>query len=185
MPLERLEMSLPEVLVFQPQVFGDHRGFFLETYHRQKYAELGLTATFVQDNLSRSKGGILRGLHYQLRRPQGKFVFVIRGEIFDVAVDIRRGSPTFGKWVGVTLSEENHKQIYVPPGFAHGFCVLSESADVMYKVTDHYGGAADDFGIMWNDPQIGIPWPIQNPTLSDKDTKHPTLATVNPENLPV
>ena len=169
-----VEAAIPGVKVIEPKVFGDHRGFFLETYHRRRYRDAGITADFVQDNHSRSKRGILRGLHYQLRHPQGKLVWCILGAIFDVAVDLRPGSTTFGKWVGVHLSSENKKQVWVPPGFAHGFCVLSEHAEVIYKCTDFYD-AADEGGIVWNDPTIAIDWPITDPILSDKDAKLPSL----------
>jgi dTDP-4-dehydrorhamnose 3,5-epimerase len=149
-------------------VYRDTRGFFLETYHAQKYGEAGIPTSFVQDNHSRSVCGSLRGLHAQLIQPQGKLVRVIDGEIFDVAVDIRRGSPKFGTWLGVFLSSENFRQMYIPPGFAHGFCVVSEVAEVEYKCTDFYypGG---DLTISWNDPEIGISWPIRDPMLSEKD----------------
>ncbi|MBN2212002.1 MAG: dTDP-4-dehydrorhamnose 3,5-epimerase, partial [Sedimentisphaerales bacterium] len=169
---------------FEPPVFGDARGFLQQTWHQRQYAELGLSVTFVQDNHSRSGRGILRGLHYQLKHPQGKLVSVIRGEIFDVAVDIRRGSPTFGRWVGEILNDENHRQLYIPPGFAHGFCVLSDVADVYYKCTDFYAGPEDDYGIIYNDPTINIDWPVNKPILSEKDLQRPTLATAAPNSLP-
>jgi dTDP-4-dehydrorhamnose 3,5-epimerase len=169
-----VETAIPSVKVIEPKVFGDHRGFFLETYHRKRYREAGIGTDFVQDNHSRSKKGILRGLHYQLRHPQGKLVWCIVGSIFDVAVDLRPGSTSFGKWVGVNLSSENKKQVWVPPGFAHGFCVTSEHAEVIYKCTDLYD-AADEGGIVWNDPTVAIDWPITDPILSDKDAKLPLL----------
>ena len=169
-----VESEISGVRVIEPKVFGDHRGFFLETYHKKRYREAGIHGEFVQDNHSRSKKGILRGLHYQLRHPQGKLVWCILGSIFDVAVDLRPGSITFGKWVGVHLSSENKKQVWVPPGFAHGFCVTSEHAEVIYKCTDFYD-AADEAGILWNDPTIGIDWPITDPILSDKDAKLPLI----------
>ncbi len=169
--------ALPEVLVVEPEVFQDKRGFFLETYHARKYAEMGIPAVFVQDNHSRSQHNTLRGLHAQGRHPQGKLVRVIQGEIFDVAVDIRPVSATFGRWVGVWLSAQNFRQVYVPPGFAHGFCVLSESAEVVYKCTDFHD-PADEIGIVWNDPEIGIAWPVAEPILSDKDRRAPRLAEV-------
>lgn len=159
--------ELPGVLILEPRVFGDHRGFFLETYHRARYQQAGVAETFVQDNHSRSRRGVLRGLHYQLVQPQGKLVAVTRGTVFDVAVDIRRGSPTFGRWVGVTLDDDNHRQFYVPPGFAHGFCVLSDEADFVYKCTDYYHPDSEH-GIAWNDPAIGIAWPELDFTLSEK-----------------
>jgi dTDP-4-dehydrorhamnose 3,5-epimerase len=161
--------TIPDVLLIEPLVLGDHRGFFMETYHRRKLAEAGLDVTFVQDNLSRSRRGILRGLHYQIRQPQGKFVSVMRGEIFDVAVDMRRSSLTFGQWVGQILSDENHLTLYVPEGFAHGFSVLSEVADVLYKCTDFYAPEYERT-VYWNDPDIGVEWPLsETPILSDKD----------------
>src|SRR5687767_8419577 len=169
-----VESEISGVRVIEPKVYGDHRGFFLETYHKKRYREAGIAGEFVQDNHSRSKKGILRGLHYQLRHPQGKLVWCIFGAIFDVAVDLRPGSTTFGKWVGVHLSSENKKQVWVPPGFAHGFCVLSEHAEVIYKCTDFYD-AADEGGIVWNDPTIAIEWPITDPILSEKDAKLPLL----------
>lgn len=177
------ELELPGVLVIEPKVFGDERGFFLETYHRQRYREAGIPRPFVQDNHSRSQRGVLRGLHYQLTHPQGKLVMAVKGEIFDVAVDIRRGSRTYGQWAGAILSEKNHKQIYVPEGFAHGFCVLSEVADVIYKCTDVYT-PGDDFGICWSDPDIGIDWPAGTPLLSEKDGQNPLLKDMPAENLP-
>ena len=164
----------PEVLLIEPDVFPDPRGFFMETFHSIKYAEHGLPAVFLQDNHSRSSRGVLRGLHYQLNNPQGKLVRVVSGEVFDVAVDIRRGSPWFGKWVGAILSEENHRQMYVPPGFAHGFCTLSESADFLYKCTDLYA-PGDEYGIAWDDPEIAIEWPEMDYLISDKDLANPLL----------
>jgi dTDP-4-dehydrorhamnose 3,5-epimerase len=164
----------PGVLVIEPDVFRDPRGFFMETFHAEKFRSQGLPESFVQDNHSRSTRGVLRGLHYQLQHPQGKLVRVIYGEIFDVAVDIRTGSPYFGRWVGVVLSEENLKQMYIPPGFAHGFCVLSERADVLYKCTDFYA-PGDEYGIAWNDPDIGIEWPQLDYLLSDKDRRNARL----------
>lgn len=167
---------IPGVLLLCPDSFKDERGYFMETYHTRKYRDLGIVRDFVQDNLSHSCRGTLRGLHYQLRTPQAKLVHVVRGEIFDVAVDIRRGSPTFGQWVGETLSAENHRQLFVPEGFAHGFCVVSEEAEVWYKCAACYV-PDDDRGILWSDPAIGIAWPVARPLLSPKDTRHPTLAT--------
>ncbi|MDZ7753979.1 MAG: dTDP-4-dehydrorhamnose 3,5-epimerase [Gammaproteobacteria bacterium] len=165
-------LAIPEVLLIEPDVFGDSRGYFQETWHAKKYAELGLPADFVQDNHSRSTRGVLRGLHYQLDHPQGKLVRVVTGAVFDVAVDIRRGSPTFGHWAGAELTEENFHQLYVPPGFAHGFCVLSETADFLYKCTDFYAPESEH-GIIWNDPDIGIQWPAPGGAadfrISDKD----------------
>ena len=167
--------GIPDVLIIEPDVYRDARGFFLETYHEEKYREGGVAGPFVQDNHSRSVGGTLRGLHLQARRPQGKLIRVVEGEIFDVAVDVRRGSPSFGRWVGHSLSAENFRQCWVPPGFAHGFCVLSEFAHVEYKCTELYDPAGE-LGIVWNDPALGIVWPIQNPIVSDRDRRHPKLA---------
>ena len=169
--------TLPGVLVIEPDVRQDGRGFFIETYQAERYREHGIAGTFVQDNHSRSIGGTLRGLHLQLRRPQGKLIRVIEGEIFDVAVDVRRGSPAFGRWVGVSLSAANFKQCFIPPGFAHGFCVLSPIAQVEYKCTDFYDPASE-IGIAWNDPAIGIAWPVAEPLLSPRDSRHPTLDAV-------
>ncbi|WP_420628068.1 dTDP-4-dehydrorhamnose 3,5-epimerase [Candidatus Leptofilum sp.] len=176
MPFQFRQLAIPEVISVEPQLFGDSRGFFMETYQFEIFAANGIAASFVQDNHSRSAKGVLRGLHYQKEpHAQGKLLKVVIGEIFDVAVDIRRSSPTFGQWVGEILSAENGRLLYVPPGFAHGFCVLSETADLMYKTTDYYHPASEK-GIMWNDPQIGIAWPISNPLLSARDQKLPTLA---------
>jgi dTDP-4-dehydrorhamnose 3,5-epimerase len=166
--------EIPEVVVVEPEVFRDPRGFFLETFHEEKYRKGGIFGPFVQDNHSRSTRRTLRGLHAQLRRPQGKLVRAVRGEVFDVAVDIRRRSPTFGKWVSTVLSEENFRQIFVPPGFAHGFCVLSEIAEIEYKCTDFYF-REDEVGIRWDDPALAIPWPIREPLLSPKDAALPLL----------
>jgi len=177
------ELDLPGVLVIEPQVFGDPRGFFMETFNHRRYAEAGLDRVFVQDNHSHSSRGVLRGLHYQLTHPQGKLVFAVKGEIFDVAVDIRRGSPTFGNWVGVYLSETDHKQIFVPEGFAHGFCVLSEEADVIYKCTDVYT-PGDDYGVLWSDETIAIDWPIEPTGLSGKDAQNPRLNDMPEKHLP-
>lgn len=176
--------SLPDVLIIEPRAFEDKRGFFMETYHQKRYEQSSISCIFVQDNLSHSVRGILRGLHYQLQHPQAKLVQVINGAIFDVAVDIRQGSPTFGKWTGAHISDKNRHQIFVPEGFAHGFCVLSETADVIYKCTDFYT-PDDERGILWSDLSIGIDWPIADPLLSDKDSQYPCLRDVPPEHLPV
>lgn len=161
--------SIPDVLILEPRVFGDARGFFLESYNQRVFREAtGLEVEFVQDNHSRSAHGVLRGLHYQLQQTQDKLVRVVEGEILDVAVDVRRSSPTFGRWVGVSLSAENHRQLWVPRGFAHGFCVVSEYAQVLYKTTDYYA-PEHERSILWNDPGIGIDWPCDEPLLSDKD----------------
>ncbi|OIO10084.1 MAG: dTDP-4-dehydrorhamnose 3,5-epimerase [Elusimicrobia bacterium CG1_02_63_36] len=172
-----LPTEIPEVIVVEPDVFGDARGFFLESYHEKKYREGGIAGPFVQDNHSRSGKGILRGLHAQLKRPQGKLVRVLRGAVFDVAVDIRKGSASFGRWVGVELTGENHKQLWVPPGFAHGFSTLSDEVDFAYKCTDFYD-ASDEIGIVWNDPDIGVDWRLREPVLSKKDAALPTLKEV-------
>ena len=169
--------AIPDVILVEPAVFPDDRGFFLETYHQKKYADGGIPGLFVQDNHSYSIRGTLRGLHAQLRQPQGKLVRAVQGEIFDVAVDIRPDSPTFGQWVGEILSGENFRQLWVPPGFAHGFCVLSETAHVQYKCTDFYV-RDDEVGIVWNDPGIGIDWPLAEPLLSPKDRDAPTLEAI-------
>ena len=177
------EATLSGVIIVEPDVFGDARGFFMETYHAKKYAEGGIREAFVQDNFSRSVRNTLRGLHYQYPNAQGKLVSVVSGEVFDVAVDIRKGSPHFGKWFGVRLSEENKKQVYVPSGFAHGFCVLSETAEFVYKCTTFYS-PKDERGILWNDPAIGIRWPVSEPILSEKDQVYKTLKE-SEKNLPV
>ena len=172
-----IRTELPDVIIIEPDIYRDSRGFFLETYHEARYREGGIPGPFVQDNHSRSLRGTLRGLHAQSRRAQGKLVRVIQGEIFDVAVDVRRGSPTFGRWSAARLSAENFLQCWIPPGFLHGFYVLSESAEVEYKCTDLYD-PADEFGVIWNDPQIGIDWPVESPILSAKDRSLPRLAEI-------
>ncbi len=169
-----IETELPGVVVIEPEVHKDERGFFLETFHGERYRRHGLPEVFVQDNHSRSVRGTLRGLHAQLRRPQGKLVRVVAGEVWDVAVDIRVGSPTFRKWVAVVLSAGNFRELYVPPGFAHGFCVLSEVAEVEYKCTDYYDPESE-LRLAWNDPELAIPWPVQDPILSAKDRAARTL----------
>lgn len=166
--------ELPNVLVIEPDVFADERGFFLETYHSSRFRDAGLPEMFVQDNHSRSARGVLRGLHYQEPGPQGKLVRCTRGTMWDVAVDIRVGSPTFGRWVGVELTEENKRMLFVPEGFAHGFCALTDDCDVIYKCTALYE-RENDRGILWNDPDIGIRWPIAQPLLSKKDAAAPRL----------
>jgi dTDP-4-dehydrorhamnose 3,5-epimerase len=175
--MEILKSSIPEVIVLAPPVFTDSRGYFLETYQQKKYAELGIPKPFVQDNQSYSTKNVLRGLHFQLRYPQGKLVRVTQGTVFDVAIDIRKNSPTFGKWHGEILSAENHKQMYIPENFAHGFCVLSDSAEFLYKCTDFYV-PGDEGGLIWNDPQLGIKWPIDTPILSAKDAALPQIADI-------
>jgi dTDP-4-dehydrorhamnose 3,5-epimerase len=176
--------AIPGVVVLEPKVFGDDRGYFLETWSCQKYEAAGIPAVFVQDNVSFSRKGVLRGLHYQNPHAQGKLVQVMSGEVFDVAVDIRAGSPTFGKSVGEILSEKNHRQMYIPPGLAHGFCVLSDTVLFAYKCTDTYNAAAEG-GIFWNDPDLGIVWPIREPILSPKDEKYPRLRDVPKDRLPI
>lgn len=175
--------AIPGVILIEPDVFGDSRGFFMETWHAQKYAEAGLDIPFIQVNHSRSSQGVLRGLHYQLEQPQGKLVRVSHGAVFDVAVDIRKGSPTFGQWVGYELSGENFRQLYIPPGFAHGFCVLSESADFIYKCTDFYAPEYEHC-IRWNDPDIGIKWPGDDFLVSEKDGQAALLKDLD-EYLPI
>lgn len=172
------ETPLRDLLRIEPRVFGDARGFFLETYQQSRFQTAGLPATFVQDNQSRSQRGTLRGLHFQSPQPQGKLIFVISGEIWDVAVDLRRSSPTFGQWYGVTLNETNHWQLYVPEGFAHGFCVLSETADVFYKCTSGYAPECEHT-LLWNDPDLNIPWPVSEPLLSAKDQRGSKLKDLN------
>lgn len=184
MPIDLIKMSLPGVLVIDPDMFKDNRGFFMETYHQVKYTEWGIDCVFVQDNFSHSRRGTLRGLHYQLHHPQAKLIYVINGEIFDIAVDIRRGSPTFGRWAGTYLSGENNRQIFIPEGFAHGFCVLSETADVIYKCTDFYA-PDDEYGVLWSDSFIGIGWPVKRPILSKKDSQYMGLNEIPEADLPV
>lgn len=167
--MQIIDTSIPDVKIIQPKVFGDNRGFFLETFEKKRYQKmLNIDLDFVQDNYSRSKKGVLRGLHFQHKNPQGKLVRVIRGEVFDVAVDIRKGSPTYGKWTGLILSEENKSQLWIPPGLAHGFLVLSDFADFEYKCTDYYYPSSE-VCLIWNDPTVGINWPDGEFLLSDKD----------------
>lgn len=179
-----IETSLPGVLIIEPRIFNDTRGFFLETWREERYRDLGIRHSFVQDNLSFSAvRGVLRGLHYQHPQAQGKLVTVIAGEVYDVAVDIRRGSPTFGQWTAVTLSGENHRQFWIPPGFAHGFCVTSATAYFMYKCTDVYNPATES-GILWNDPDLNIAWPTFEVVLSEKDQDYPMLKDTPLDRLP-
>jgi len=175
-----IETELKGVILIEPDVFTDPRGLFLETYHAIKYAVERIHGPFVQDNFSKSVRGTIRGLHYQLKNAQGKLMMVVEGTVFDVAVDIRTGSPTFGKWIGVELSADNKRQLYIPPGFAHGFCVTSETAGFIYKCTDLYS-PQDERGIIWNDPDLGIAWPISHPVLSAKDQSYKTLAEMAEE----
>ena len=181
--MERIQTSLPGVYELRPKVHRDARGFFLETYHLADLAQLGIPDTFVQDNHSQSAQGTLRGLHYQLRHPQAKLCRVVEGEALDVAVDIRIGSPCFGKWTSVRLSASAQNQIYIPAGFAHGFLALSNSVQFLYKCSDYYA-SGDEYGILWNDPALGIAWEVSSPVLSDKDSKNPVLASVPREHLP-
>ena len=174
-----VETALTGVLIIEPKAFGDHRGVFLETFQVERYREAGITLPFVQDNHSRSQRGVLRGLHFQKTRPQGKLVSVSRGAVYDVAVDIDPASATYGQFVGVELNDDNHRQLWIPPGYAHGFCVLSEVADFQYKCTDFYF-PADEGGLLWNDPDVGIPWPITEPQLSAKDANNPRLRDLKP-----
>ena len=183
-----IKTHLPGVIVFEPKVFGDSRGFFLETYREDVLKEAGINVNFVQDNHSRSTAGVLRGLHYQMIQPQGKLVRVTSGAVFDVAVDIRKGSPTFGQWYGAQLDEQSMRMMYIPHGHAHGFVVLTESADFLYKCTDYYHPQSE-YGIAWDDSDIGIDWPLQNLTLSelslsDKDKVNPMLKNQQEDRLP-
>ncbi len=177
------ELELPGVLLLEPKVYGDERGFFLETWHARHYAETGIPERFVQDNLSRSLKNVLRGLHYQIQRPQGKLVSVIEGEVFDVAADVDPDSETFGRWVGVRLSGDNKRQLYVPPGYAHGFCVLSQAAYFTYKCTEYYAPELER-GVRWDDPTLGIDWPIDEPIVNKRDAGWPTLEEAEREELP-
>jgi len=179
------ETTLPGVVIIEPAIFGDQRGFFQETFNQAKYSKFGIPDSFVQDNHSRSRRGVLRGLHYQLVQPQGKLVSVVRGEVFDVAVDVRKGSATFGQWEGVILNDTNHWQLYVPPGFAHGFCVLSDEVDFVYKCTDYYHPASER-SILWNDPGLNIDWPLKEDevSLSEKDKSALPLSEMNSSDLP-
>jgi len=183
-PLDIVQTSLPGVLEVHPDVFRDARGFFLETYQKAKYAALGVADSFVQDNHSRSVKGTLRGLHYQLRHPQAKLCFVVEGEALDVAVDIRVGSPYFGKWTSVLLSAEKHNQIYVPRGFAHGFLALTDAVLFFYKCSDFHD-PKDEYGIRWNDPELGIAWEVRDPLVSEKDARCPTLSSAPRQSLPL
>lgn len=183
MALQVIPQAIPEVKLVVPQVFGDSRGFFQETFKAGTYRDAGIEADFVQDNWSRSVRGTLRGLHYQLPNPQDKLVWVIRGEIYDIAVDVRRGSPTFGKWVSAVLSDANHHQFFIPAGFAHGFCVLSDEADFMYKCSRYYS-PKDEKGILWSDPALGIPWPVERPILSARDMALRPLGAMAADELP-
>jgi dTDP-4-dehydrorhamnose 3,5-epimerase len=179
-----LPTELDGVLVIEPNIFGDQRGFFLESFQKQRYRDAGIDIEFVQDNISFSVRHTLRGLHYQYPHGQAKLVQVLQGEIYDVAVDIRQGSPTFGRWTGVILSEENRRQFFLPEGFAHGFCVMSATALFMYKCSAYYA-PEEEGGIFWDDPDLGIPWPVQTPILSQRDSTFAPLSGVSPHRLPV
>lgn len=178
-----IETDVAGVLIVEPTVFSDNRGFLMETFQAERYAEAGVPGPFVQDNLSFSQYGILRGLHFQYPQAQGKLVYVLHGKVFDVAVDIRSNSPHFGRWFGIELSAENNRQLWVPPGFAHGFCVTSQTALCAYKCTDYYNPACE-MGIRWDDPKLRITWPIAQPSLSDKDAKGVLLAEIPVDRLP-
>ncbi|MDR3586013.1 MAG: dTDP-4-dehydrorhamnose 3,5-epimerase [Desulfosporosinus sp.] len=179
-----LATGLPGAVIIEPKIFGDPRGFFMETWNQARYADHGLPEIFVQDNISFSQRGVLRGLHFQNPYSQGKLVFVLQGEVFDVAVDIRLGSPTFGEWMGVTLSCENKRQFYIPEGFAHGFCVTSDTALFAYKCTETYQPQLE-YGVSWDDPDLGIRWPIEKPVLSEKDLEYTSLKKIESKFLPL
>jgi dTDP-4-dehydrorhamnose 3,5-epimerase len=181
--MKTIATPLEGLVIIEPRIFGDDRGFFLETHHQQRYRECGVDRSFVQDNLSFSVKGTLRGLHFQIAKPQAKLVQALTGEIFDVAVDLRPDSTTFGNWFGIQLSEQNKYQLFIPEGFAHGFCVLSESAHFSYKCSDYYD-PQDEGGILWSDQDLAIDWPIKNPLLSEKDRRFPVLADLTPDSLP-
>lgn len=181
--MKRTETALPGVCLLDPKVFGDARGFFFESFNARTLEVVGIQRTWVQDNISRSQRGVLRGLHYQLGKPQAKLVQVLAGEVYDVVLDVRRGSPTFGRWIGERLSGETHRMLYIPEGYAHGFCVLSETADFFYKVTDYYS-PADERGVLWNDPALAIPWPLTEPLLSERDRRWKPLAQCAVAELP-
>jgi dTDP-4-dehydrorhamnose 3,5-epimerase len=182
--MKRIETDIPDLILIEMDVYRDSRGFFMESYHARKFEELGISKPFVQDNHSRSVRCALRGLHYQLPHAQGKLVRVTMGTVFDAAVDIRVGSPTFGKYFGTILSAENLRQMYIPEGFAHGFCALSEETELQYKCTDFYAKECD-LGIAWNDPDLGVDWPIAEPLLSKKDMEHPRLRDLQKDALPL
>jgi dTDP-4-dehydrorhamnose 3,5-epimerase len=182
--MQIIKTPLPGLLVIEPKIFFDSRGFFFESYNQQQCIEAGITKPFLQDNFSRSKKNVVRGLHYQMIQPQAKLVSVSRGSVYDVAVDIRRGSPTFGQWFGQLLSSENHLRMYIPAGFAHGFCVLSEEVDFCYKCTDYYCPSGER-GVRWDDSELTIAWPIKEALLSPKDLEYPKLCEISSENLPI
>lgn len=179
MPFEFRKLEIPEIILVTPRIFSDARGFFMETYKLSDFSSAGITEYFVQDNHSRSEKNVLRGLHYQKSpKAQGKLIRCLRGRIFDIAVDIRKGSPTYGKWVSAELSEENNRMLYIPPAFAHGFVVLSDIAEIMYKCTEEYA-PEEDRGILWNDPALNIAWPVKDPVLSEKDSRLPLLSAAD------
>lgn len=182
--MQVITTALPEVRIFEPRIFHDNRGYFFETFQVERYQKWGIPLNFVQDNFSYSVQNTVRGLHYQLKHPQGKLVFVAQGRIFDVVVDIRQNSSTFGKAIWVELDDIQHRQIYVPPGFAHGFCALSDHAAVVYKCTDYYY-PADEYGVYWNDPDLGIPWLVHHPLISEKDAKCACLKDIVATQLPL
>jgi dTDP-4-dehydrorhamnose 3,5-epimerase len=179
-----IKTELPGILIIEPKFIGDERGFFMETWHREYYTGFNLPRDFVQDNVSFSHKGVLRGLHFQNPNQQAKLIFVLQGEVFDVAVDVRVGSPTFGKWFGITLSAKDRRQLYIPPGFAHGFCVIADEALFVYKCTEKYD-ASSELGILWSDPDIDIQWPCSTPELSEKDKTNPRLRDLDKRRLPV
>ena len=181
--MKTVDTEIAGLRIIEPDVYPDKRGFFTETFQAQRYAEAGMRYEFVQDNLSFSTRGTLRGLHFQINRAQAKLVYVITGEIFDVAVDLRPASPTYRQWVGITLSQENRRQLFIPEGFAHGFCVVSETAYFAYKCSDYYA-PEDEGGVLWSDPEIGIRWPVDNPIISPRDLGLPTLGALTPDKLP-
>ena len=183
--MKKTETDIPGVFILEPNIFGDDRGFFMETYQKKVFSELGINTDFVQDNHSKSTQGVLRGLHYQLGKPQAKLVRVLQGEVYDVAVDIRVGSPTFGKWTSTILSEENKRSFFVPEGFAHGFYVLSETAEFEYKCSDYYA-PSEERGVLWSDPGLNIDWPLldSNPILSQKDKQYTPLSSLSENELP-
>lgn len=176
--------TLPEIFIIEPDVYKDDRGYFHETFQRERFLQYDIAAAFVQDNVSVSRKNVIRGLHYQLKRPQGKMVYVVQGEVRDFAVDIRQDSPTFGVWTQITLSSENHRMVYIPEGFAHAYCALSDIAHVIYKCTDYYS-PLDEYGVVWNDSTLNITWPVKNPIVSRKDAALPSLNDIPKENLPV
>lgn len=178
-----IKTKLQTVLILEPKVFSDKRGYFLETWNSKRYEAAGIPGPFVQDNISSSQKGVLRGLHYQYPQSQGKLIQVLSGEVIDVAVDIRVGSPTYGQWINEILSETNHKQMYIPPGFAHGYCVISEAAIFTYKCNEFYNPVTEH-GIIWNDPELNIDWPVKEPILSAKDKNYPKLKDISPDTLP-